>query len=206
MLPPSGKAGYTRVGAIAPLPAKALSPERWQHFDFYCTLPSDLRKAVAESRRRYPAKGEAELHVCLSHNQRRNISSRKQAVATKGQACVQVPAGDDPEYPAFVGTRVVGNSTSGRFINGARYLVTAVSQERLSLRDEATQKEFDATPEQIGRCTLLAWAMTYNKVQGATEAGTLMLHGCSSPNFKKCHLYVGLSRVTSGSNVFVATD
>ena len=63
-----------------------------------------------------------------------------------------------------------------------------------------------ATPEQVGRCTLLAWAMVYNKVQGSTEKGTICLHGCSSPYFRKCHLYVGLSRVTAGSNVFVASD
>jgi len=46
--------------------------------------------------------------------------------------------------------------------------------------------------------------MVYNKVQGATETGTVMLHDTSSPYFKKCHLYVGLTRATEGTNVFVA--
>ena len=80
------------------------------------------------------------------------------------------------------------------------------SETGLLLQDQATHKEFEATADQIGRCTLLAWAMVYDKVQGSTEEGTVMLHGCSSPYFRKCHLYVGLSRVTAGSNVFVSND
>ena len=131
-----------------------------------------------------------------------------QAQATKGKDSrdtIRIPEGDDPEYNCCVGTKLVGNCTSGKFVNGARYLVISFS-ENLVLRDEATEKEFEATPDQIGRCTLLGHAMVYNKVQGSTEEGTVMLHGCSSPYFRKCHLYVGLSRVTTGSNVFVASD
>jgi len=127
-----------------------------------------------------------------------------QAEAAKGKTTIRIPAGDDPEFDAFVGTRLVGNCTSGRFVNGARYLVISFS-ENLVLKDEATEKEFEATPEQIGRCTLLAHAMVYNRVQGSTEKGTICLHGCSSPYFRRCHLYVGLSRVTAGKNVFVAS-
>jgi len=105
-----------------------------------------------------------------------------------------------------VGTRLVGNCTSGKFVNGARYQIVAFSETGLLLQDQATQKEFEASAEQVGRCTLLAWAMVYNKVQGSTEEGTVMLHGCSSPYFRKCHLYVGLSRVTLGSNVHISSD
>ena len=113
--------------------------------------------------------------------------------------------GDDPEYDCCIGTKLVGNCTSGRFVNGARYLVISFS-ENLVLKDQATEKEFEATPEQVGRCCLLAHALVYPKVQGSTEEGSVMLHGTSSPYFRKCHLYVGLSRVTAGSNVFVASD
>ena len=52
--------------------------------------------------------------------------------------------------------------------------------------------------------TLLAWAMVYNKVQGATENGTVCLHDLGSRYLKRSHLYVGLSRVTDGGNVFIA--
>ena len=177
-----------------------------EHFDFYCSLPNDLRKAVAASRQRYPPQGEVDLHICISHRQRRAISASMQAEAAKGKTTIRIPAGDDPEYDCCVGTKLVGNCTSGKFVNGARYLVISFLNECILLKDEATEKEIEATPEQIGRCTLLAWAMVYNKVQGSTEAGTVMLHGCSSPYFRKCHLYVGLSRVTAGKNVFVASD
>ena len=128
-----------------------------------------------------------------------------QAQAARGKTTIRIPAGDDPEYDAFVGTRLVANCTSGKFVNGALYLVISFS-ENLVLKDEATEKELEASPEQVGRCCLLAHAMVYNKVQGSTEEGTVMLHGTSSPYFRKCHLYVGLSRVTAGSNVFVASD
>ena len=101
---------------------------------------------------------------------------------------------------------MVGNCTSGKFVNGARYQIWVFSETGLLLQDEATKKEFEASAEQIGRCTFFAWAMVYNKVQGSTEEGAVMLHGCSSPYFRKCHLYVGLSRVMAGSNVFVASD
>jgi hypothetical protein len=128
-----------------------------------------------------------------------------QAEAAKDKATRRIPAGDDPEYDCCLGTRLVGNSTSGKFVNGGRYLVTSFS-ENLILRDEVTEKEFEASPEQVGRCTLLAWAMVYNKVQGSIEEGTVILHGTSSPYFKKCHLYVGLSRVTAGSHVQISSD
>ena len=176
-----------------------------EHFQFYTNLPSDLRQAVAASRRRYPPKGEVDLHICISHKQRRAISASMQTEAAKGKETIHIPAGDDPAYDCCLGTKLVGNCTSGKIVNGGRYLVISFS-ENLILRDEVTEKELEATPEQIGRCTLLAWAMVYNKVQGSTEAGTVMLHGCGSPYFRKCHLYVGLSRVTSGSNVFVSSD
>ena len=178
-----------------------------RHFEFYTNLPNDLRKAVAASRKQYPPNGgEVDLHICISHRQRRQISQARQTVAARGKPTIRIPAGDDPEYDAFVDTKLVGSCTSGKFVNGARYLVISFSNECILLKDEAREMEFEATPEQIGRCTLLAHAMVYNKVQGSTEEGRVMLHGCSSQYFRKCHLYVGLSRVTAGSNVFVGSD
>ena len=129
-----------------------------------------------------------------------------QAQAAKGKTTIHIPAFDDPEYDAFEGTRLVGNCTSGKFVNGARYQIVAFSETGLLLQDQATQKEFEASADQVGRCCLLAHALVYPKVQGSTEEGSVMLHGTSSPYFRKCHLYVGLSRVTAGSNVFVASD
>ena len=99
----------------------------------------------------------------------------------------------------------MGGSTSGKFVNGARYMVTRVG-EKIGLRDEQTLEEFEATAEAVSKHCLLAWSMVYNKTQGCTESGTVMLHDTGSKYFRRCHLYVGLSRVTDGGNVFIARD
>ena len=148
---------------------------------------------------------DADLHVCISHKRRRMISSSKQERAAEGKECVKIPDGDDAGYKCYVGTRLVGSSTSSRVVNGGRYLVTKIG-ECVSLVDELTKEEFEMTTEAISKRCLLAHAMTYNKVQGSTENGTVMLHDTSSNFFRKCHLYVGLSRATTGSNVFIARD
>ncbi len=180
------------------------------HFDFYTTLPQSLPKAIAESKRRYPilvSQEDADLHVCISHYRRRAISSAKQARAAQGKECVEVPAGDDPAFPCFVGTKLVGSSTSGKlFVNGGRYVVTRVGGERVCLKDEMTKDEFETSLEAISKHCLLAWAMVYPKGQGCTESGTVMLHDMGSKFLRRSHLYVGLSRVTDGGHVFIAHD
>ena len=176
------------------------------HFNFYTTLPQSLPKAIAESRKRYGEVDDAELHVCISHRRRRMISTAKQARAAVGKECVEVPAGDDPAFPCFVGTKLVGSSTTGKFVNSGRYVVTRIGGERACLKDELTEDEFETSVEAIGKHCLLAWAMVYNKVQGCAESGTVLLHDMESKYLRRCHLYVGLSRATSGSNVFVARD
>ncbi len=176
------------------------------HFDFYTTLPHSLPKAIAESRKRYRDVADADLHVCISHKRRRAISTAKQRQAAEGKECVVVPAGDDPAFSCFVGTRLVGSSTGGRFVNGGRYSVTRIGGERACLKDEMTEDEFETSLEAISKHCLLAWAMTYPKVQGSTESSTVLLHDMGSKFLRRCHLYVGLSRTTSGSNVFIAHD
>ena len=69
---------------------------------------------------------------------------------SKRQDDIRIPAGDDPEYDACVGTRLVANCTSGKFVNGARYLVISFS-EILVLKDEATEKEIEA--QVLSTCT-----------------------------------------------------
>jgi len=148
---------------------------------------------------------DADLHVCISHRRRRIISAAKQKRAAEGKECVEIQAGDDPAFACFLGTRLVGGSTNGKFVNGGRYVVVGLG-EKSGLRDELTLEEFEASHEAISKHCMLAWAMVYNKVQGATESGRVRLHDTGSKYFKKCHLYVGLSRVTDGANVFIAHD
>ena len=118
---------------------------------------------------------------------------------------MNIPAGDDPGFKWFVGTKLVGSSTTNKIVNGGRYIVTQIV-DRLYMKDEMTQDEFEVNPDIISKHCLLAWAMVYPKVQGSTESGSILLHNTTSPYFKRCHLYVGLSRTTDGSNVFIARD
>ena len=119
-----------------------------------------------------------------------------------GKACIEIPAGEHPAYPCFVGTRLVGNSTNGKFVNGARYTVKEIGT-RIVLEDMTKMTLLETTPQLICKNCILAWALTYPKVQGTTETGTVMLHDLKSKHLKRCHLYVGLSRVTDGKNVYV---
>ena len=138
-----------------------------------------------------------------SHWRRRKISLEKQTKAAEGKACIQIPSGEDPSYPCFVGTRLVGNATNGKFVNGGRYEVVRIT-DNLILEDHSTGVNFEMTAEALSKTCILAWALTYPKVQGITEAGTVFLHDLGSKHFKKCHLYVGLSRVTNGKHIFIA--
>ena len=74
----------------------------------------------------------------------------------------------------------------------------------ITLEDHTTGVNFEVTPEALSKNCILAWALTYPKVQGITEKGTVFLHDLGSKHFKKCHLYVGLSRVTDGKHVFIS--
>ena len=145
-----------------------------------------------------------DLHVTISHRKRRAISSAKQAIAAEGKEYVKIPGGDDPAYKCFVGTRLVGNSTSGKITNGCRYLVTRIDKERITLQDEISKNEFEVSVETVSKHCILAWALCYPKVQGCTETGTVMLHDMDSKKLNRSHLYVGLSRVTDGNNMYIA--
>ena len=95
--------------------------------------------------------------MCISHYRRRSISGTKQALAAQGKECVEVPEGDDPAFPCFVGTRLVGSSTSGKFVNGARYTVTRINNpktgggDRACLKDDLTEDEFETSLEAISK-------------------------------------------------------
>jgi len=174
-----------------------------QHFNFYTGLLEDnLPQAIAKTRKRYRApKGtQADLHICISHWKRRKISQARQEQAAIGKKCVPIPKGDDPAFSCFVGTKLVGSSTYGKFVNGGRYKVVCLNP--LRVEDDAGVT-FDTTAEQISKHCMLAFALVYPKVQGITELGTVMLHDLDSKFFQKNHLYVGLSRVTTGCNVYV---
>jgi len=154
------------------------------------------------TRKTYQRATDADLHICLSHRRRRVISSRKQAHFAKGKPCIKIPAFDDPSYQLCEGTKLIGSTTQGKIVNGGRYDVLSIG-ENIRLKNLLTEEEFVLTTTALGQFTQLGWACVYQKCQGQTCEGTLLLHDLSSCFASLTHLYVGLSRATSGTNVFV---
>ena len=175
------------------------------HFDFYCGLSQDVGLAIRESRKRHLPADDVDLHICISHKRRKLISHDKQVQFSKGKKSIVIPEGEDPKFKLCVGTPLIGSITNSEFTNGARYMVLSIG-EKIRLQDIWTKREFEASVDAIRKQTQLAWAVVYQKVQGCTEEGTVILHDLSSRYLKRSHLYVGLSRVTDGNNVFIARD
>ena len=172
------------------------------HFDFYIGMSKNVGSALKQARKRYRQSDDAELHVTISHKRRRLLNAEKQLKASAGREYIEVPAGVDPGFRCFVGTKLVGCATGSRFVNSARYTVEAIG-EAITMKDDLDGSTFQCTPEILSKHALLAWAVTYNKLQGSTHEGTLCLH-LDSKNLQRHHLYVGLSRATCGDNVFLA--
>ena len=176
------------------------------HVDFYTALSQDLKKAISQSKKRYRDADDADLHICISHKRRRSINSYKQAKVSQGKQCIEIPGGDDPPFQCFVGTKLVGSATTGKFVNGGKYIVIELGDACVTLKDEITENIFQASVESVSKHCMLAWAMVYPKVQGCTVNGTVKLHDLQSPFLNRCHLYVGLSRATDGCNAFVSSE
>ena len=173
-------------------------------FKFYCGLPANLEKARQAVRAHFKNKRDGDLHVTIFHFTRRRISTAKQTEAAKGRTSVSVPTYTDEGYNCFVGTGVVGASTRGKILKQVRYVVTAITYDKITLHDELTEVEFATTPHEIASSSRLEWACTYNATQGRTEEGTVILHDLDSRFLTRAHLFVGISRVMHGDNVFLA--
>ena len=158
----------------------------------------DAKRLAAE---RFPP-AESDWDLVISRYKRRSINDRRQRQAARGKDTVAIPAGSDPGFNCFAGTRLMGANNCHRdIINGGLYVVIALIPLRLS--DEESGAEFLLSPEQIAKHTRLRWACTYPSVQGRTLQGTVALWGLSSQHFTSRHLYIGLSRATHGSLVQV---
>ncbi len=176
-----------------------------QHFKFYTSLPENLYDATRLCRKEYKTAQDADLHIVLSHVRRRAINANKQEVFSKDKNYVEIPAGNDPGYNCCMGTKLIGSSTQGKIVNGGRYVVIEIGQN-IKIKNLLSEEHFDMTRDSIGKYTQLGWAVVYQKVQGQTCEGTVLLHDLHSKFFNRAHLYVGLSRVTDGSKVFIARE
>ena len=100
----------------------------------------------------------------------------------------------------------MASSTNGKFVNGGKYTVTELGDACVTLKDEITDNIFQASIESVSKSCTLAHAVVYPRVQGCTVNGTVVLHDLQSPFLLRNHLYVGLSRATDGSNVFISSE
>jgi hypothetical protein len=73
--------------------------------------------------------------------------------------------------------------------------------EKACLSDEAFEITFDA----IEKCLRLQHALCIYTVQGRTVSGSVLLMDANHQFFTARHLLVGLSRVTKGCDIAVAT-
>ena len=112
--------------------------------------------------------------------------------------------GEEPEYVCVVGTPLVGTMTQRGFCNGAFYTVLEVSKEVVKVQDSTTQQVLEVSPDILGKHTACAWAVVYHRAQGLTIRDKIVcLHDLDSKFLTRAHVFVGLSRVTSGSDIRV---
>jgi len=140
------------------------------------------------------------LHLVISHRKRRAINEKIQD-ANAGDSGIQMSAFDgELPYRIVVGTPLVGSCTGRGIINGAFY--TVIEIRPIKIQDLLNGDVTEITPELLVKHTCLAHAVVYNRAQGLTiRDQTVVLHCFDSKYFRRAHLYVGLSRVTNGSNI-----
>jgi len=177
------------------------------HFDA-CLAIRDmpLAEGLALVHQRYPPRaGEALWNIVVSHRRRRYVNEHHQRKAAAAQQGPTVPIDGEVSYDCFAGTRLVGcSNVLKKIVNGAFLLVTSVSEESIGLLDEQTSEEFEVTPAQLAKHTRLRSALTVWACQGRTLQGTIAIHESRSPHFSPTHLYVALTRTTSGAEIWLA--
>jgi hypothetical protein len=178
------------------------------HFRFYTSLPEDLHTAINMTKRKYKKSNEedGDLHLVISHRKRRSLNVNKQERMSLGLG-VLVPCYDgECEYACVKGTPPVGSCTGHKFVNGAFYEMVSHTDVAVTVRDTLNEDAFECTPDVLSKHTQLAHAVVYNRAQGLTiKDKTVVLHSLGSSFFRREHLYVGLSRVTSGSDIRIAS-
>ena len=122
-----------------------------QHFQFNTQLPEDLGEAVRLARQRCPPNLNADWNLVMSNARRKSISITRQLRLAAGRETIQVPEGEDPAYPLFVGTKLIGCLTIKKCVNGAFYEVVSIGK-LCQVRDELTREVWEATPEHLSQC------------------------------------------------------
>ena len=169
------------------------------HFNFYTSLPDDIHEAIRLTKQTYRKRSEADLHLVISHNHRRNLNDKYQKILSSGKNSIKI-AINDGYYDLVVGTPLIGTNTTRKFINGAFY--ECLSIHPIQIKDTLTDEIIECTQELLSKHTTLAHSVVYNKAQGLTiKNKVIALYDLYSMHFRRQHLYVGLSRVTNGGDI-----
>jgi hypothetical protein len=178
------------------------------HFRFYTSLPEDLHTAISMTKRKYRKSNEedGDLHLVISHRKRRSLNVNRRERMSLGHG-VLIPSFDgECEYMCLKGTPLVGWCTGHKFVNGAFYEVISHTVVAVTVRDTLNEDVLGCTPDVLSKHTQLAHAVVHNRAQGLTiKDKTVVLHSLGSSPLRREHLYVGLSRVTNGSDIRIAS-
>jgi hypothetical protein len=188
-------------------------------FDFYCGMrvgtpeAAELRDALAEARRLFPATGGlADHYLTIMHRTRKEINKRMNLKLKPADAVLYEYSGDDEKQQSMYlwpGMLLVGSG--GKCKKGVFYTVLAVTPEELSLEcrrkgedGEELTDEHQLTQAWAIKSLRPAWAINYAGCQGLTLRGRVRLLETDHPHFVLKHLYVGSSRATAASLLEVA--
>jgi hypothetical protein len=174
-------------------------------FDFYSTLgvgtpaARPLEEALAEAKLIFRARGQPDHVLTISHVRRVQLNARMNARCKPADAVlIRCQPSKLPNRPqnmwVWPGLTLIG--AGGKTKRGLWYTVRSVTE---------THVNFDGltlTREDTVQWTRLAFALVFASVQGLTLQGHVRLE-TNSPMFTLRHLYVGISRATSGDLVSI---
>ena len=174
------------------------------HFNFYTNLHENLEIAKTWTRAKYmQGSPGGSLHLVISHRKRRALNEKLQDTFAGDSGLIIGEFDTEAAYRCITGTPLVGSCTSRGIVNGAFYEVICI--DPLKLRDTLNGNVTECTVEQLPKLCVLAHAVVYNRAQGLTiHDKHVVLHCFGSCYFRRAHLYVGLSRVKSGSQIRLA--
>ena len=161
---------------------------------------------MEEARLRFPARGGADHHLCLSHNTRKRFNklvqrqrARKGGLKILGKAPLGQPMWIQP------GTRLIcamEQSHAGLW-NSQLLTVTAHDADTVSVKCLDTGAEHSLSHAFVAEKTRLGWCYTIAPSQGRTLEGRVAIHDTRHPRFSIRHLATTLSRARSAELVSI---
>ena len=163
-----------------------------------------LADILAEARLRFPARGTADHHLCLSHNIRKRVSKMVQKARKGGLKILGKPPLGQPMW-IQPGTRLICAMEQSRagLWNSQLLTVTAHDAETVNVKCLDTGAEHSLSHSSVAERTRLGWRYTIASAQGRTLEGRVAIHDTRHPRFSIRHLTTTLSRARSAELVSI---